>query len=56
MVYAEGAEGREVQRRGERCGGSAMYRNRLSNRHPTGAPVLLEEDAATVTQNSFLCG
>jgi hypothetical protein len=33
-----------------RCGGGAAQRYSLSTGHPDGAPVLLEEDAATVTK------
>jgi hypothetical protein len=46
-------EGRQVARCREgatRSGGSATYCHGLSTCHPDGAPVLLEEDAATVTE------
>ena len=38
---------RDVATRG---GGSATYRHGLSTCHPDGAPVLQEEEAATVTE------
>jgi hypothetical protein len=38
---------RDVATRG---GASATYRHGLSICHPDGAPVMLEEDAATVTE------
>jgi hypothetical protein len=37
-----------------RCGGGAAQRHSLSTGHPDGAPVLLEEDAATVTKLLFV--
>ena len=45
-------EGRQVTRcrdEASRGGGSATDRHGLSTCHPDGAPMLLEEDTATVT-------
>jgi hypothetical protein len=52
--HAEGrqvARGRDVATRG---GGVATQRHSLSTCQPDGAPVLLEEDAATVTKLLFV--
>jgi hypothetical protein len=54
-------EGRQVARRidvATRNGEGATQRRSLSTRHPDGAPVAVEEEAAAVTkalQNSSLC-
>jgi hypothetical protein len=50
-------EGRRVARSSDvatRGGGGATQRHSLSTRHPDGAPVLMEENAATVTKLVFL--
>ena len=52
MIIVGHVEGRRA--RGSdvatRCGGGAAQRHTLNTGHPDGAPVLLEEDAATVTK------
>jgi hypothetical protein len=56
--HVEGpAEGRQVARRSDvatRSGGGATQRRSLSTRHPDGAPVAVEEDAAAVTKHLFV--
>jgi hypothetical protein len=50
-------EGRQVARRSNvatRSGGGATKRRSLSTRHPDGAPVAVEEDAAAVTKLLFV--
>jgi hypothetical protein len=50
-------EGRQVARRSDvatRSGGGATQRRSLSTRHPDGAPVAVEEDAAAVTKLLFV--
>jgi hypothetical protein len=53
MIIVGQVEGRRAARGSDlstRSGGSATQRHSLSTCHPDGAPVLLEEDAATVTK------
>ena len=53
MLVVGHVEGRQVTRCSDvatRGGGGATQRHSLSTCHPDGAPVLLEEDAATVTK------
>ena len=53
MIIVGHVEGRRAARDSDvatRGGGSATQRHGLSTYHPDGAPVLLEEDAATVTK------
>ena len=53
MIIAGHVEGRRSARGSDvatRGGGSATQRHSLSTCHPDGVPVLLEEDAATVTK------
>ncbi len=53
MIIVGQVEGRRAARGSDvatRGGGSATQRHSLSTCHPDGAPVLLEEDAATVTK------
>jgi hypothetical protein len=57
MLVADHVEGRRVTRSidvATRGGGGAMQSHSLSTCHPDGAPVLLEENAATVTKLVFL--
>jgi hypothetical protein len=53
MVIGDNVEGR-LSARGRdvvtSCGGGATQRHSLSTCHPSGAPVLLEEDTVTVTK------
>ena len=53
MIIVGHVEGRRAARGSDvatRCGEGATQRHSLSTCHPDGAPVLLEEDAATVTK------
>ena len=53
MIIVGHVEGRRAARGSDvvmRGGGGATQRHSLSTCHPDGAPVLLEEDAATVTK------
>ena len=53
MIIVGHEEGRRTARGGDvatRGGGGSTQRHSLSTRQPDGAPVLLEEDAATVTK------
>ena len=53
MIIVGHVEGRRAARGSDvatRGSGSATQRHSLSTCHPDGAPVLLEEDAATVTK------
>jgi hypothetical protein len=57
MIIAGHVEGRRAARGSDvatRGGGSATQRHSLSTCHPDGVPVLLEEDAATVTKLLFV--
>ena len=53
MIIVGHVEGRRAARGSDvaaRGGGGTTQRHSLSTCHPDGAPVLLEEDAATVTK------
>jgi hypothetical protein len=54
IFYKFWAAGLKGQRRDERGGGVATHRHSLSTCQPDGAPILLEEDAATVTKILFV--
>jgi hypothetical protein len=57
MIIVGHVEGRPVARGSDvatRCGGGATQRHSLSTCQPDGAPVLLEEDASTVTKLLFV--
>ena len=57
MAVVPGIPGRQVARRSDvatRSGGAATQRHLLSTRHPDGAPVAVEEDAAAVTKLLFV--
>ena len=57
MIIVGHVEGRRAARGSDvatRGGGSATQSHSLSTGHPDGAPVLLEEDAATVTKLLFV--
>ncbi len=56
MIIVGHVEGRRAARGSDvaaRGGGGTTQRHSLSTCHPDGAPVLLEEDAATVTKPNF---
>ena len=57
MLVVGHVEGRQVARCSDvatRGGGGATQRHSLSQCHPDGAPVLVEEDAAAVTKLLFV--
>jgi hypothetical protein len=57
MIVVGHVEGRQVARGSAvatRCGGGATQRHSLSTCQPDGAPVLLEEVAATATKLLFV--
>jgi hypothetical protein len=56
MLVVGHVEGRQVARGSDvatRGGGGATQSHSLSTCHPDGAPVLLEENAATVTNSCW---
>jgi hypothetical protein len=58
ILVGDHVEGRQVVRCSDvatRGSGGATQRHSLSTCHPDGAPVSVEEDAATVTKLLFVC-